>query len=154
MKINSHKQLWLVVMAINGFASLIVLIAILALYPPEQWRNELVIGLSLTLLIATPAAYFMAQQIRRNTQLTDELQRLVDRDRLTDVGTRDFFFNAMEEAPDAYGVSLMIDIDHFKGVNDFHGHLAGDEVIKSVAQLLKKTVREQDIVARFGGEEF
>lgn len=141
-------------MAINGFASFFVLIATLALYPPEQWRYELIVGLSLTLLIATPAAYFMAQQIKRNTLLTNELQRLVDRDRLTDVATRDFFFNSMDEAPDAYGVSLMIDIDHFKGINDAHGHIAGDQVIKSVAQLLKKTVREKDIVARFGGEEF
>lgn len=144
----------MVVLAIDAFASFIVVCATFALYPPEQWRFELIAGLTLTIFIATPASYFMAQQVRRNYQLSAELQRLVDRDRLTDVATRDFFFNSMEEAPDAYGVSLMIDIDHFKGINDAHGHIAGDQVIKSVAQLLKKTVREKDIVARFGGEEF
>ncbi|MNE05140.1 Response regulator PleD [compost metagenome] len=49
---------------------------------------------------------------------------------------------------------LMLDIDHFKRVNDTHGHDAGDEVLKFFAQLLNQTVRQQDRVARIGGEEF
>lgn len=154
MKIRSHTDAWIVVMSINAIACFVVVCSVLIFYPPEVWKSELTLGLSLVFLIATPASYFFAHQLRRNFQLTTELQRLVDRDRLTDVATRDFFFNCMEEAPDAYGVSLMIDIDHFKDVNDTHGHIAGDQVIRSVAQLLKKTVRDKDIVARFGGEEF
>ena len=49
---------------------------------------------------------------------------------------------------------LMIDLDHFKGVNDTYGHLAGDQVLRDVAQLLQHEVRSVDIVARYGGEEF
>lgn len=49
---------------------------------------------------------------------------------------------------------LMADIDHFKAVNDRHGHAAGDEVIKAVAQVLLDCVRPMDTVARYGGEEF
>lgn len=49
---------------------------------------------------------------------------------------------------------LMADIDHFKAVNDHHGHAAGDEVIKAVAQVLLDCVRPMDTVARYGGEEF
>lgn len=49
---------------------------------------------------------------------------------------------------------LVVDIDYFKTVNDAHGHLIGDSVIKRVAQWLTETVRGQDVVARFGGEEF
>lgn len=49
---------------------------------------------------------------------------------------------------------LMVDIDHFKSVNDTHGHQAGDEVLKSVAQVVQKTVRVEDVAARYGGEEF
>src|ERR1051326_1838989 len=49
---------------------------------------------------------------------------------------------------------LMIDIDHFKRVNDTAGHPAGDEVLRQLAGLLSDAVRSIDIVARFGGEEF
>jgi diguanylate cyclase (GGDEF)-like protein len=56
-------------------------------------------------------------------------------------------------AEDAVGV-LMIDIDRFKAVNDSHGHAVGDEVIRAVGQAIASAVREDDVPARFGGEEF
>lgn len=108
----------------------------------------------ITTLITIPFAFFVGTKLRENTRLSDELVRLVNRDRLTDVATRDFFFRRMESDPNAYGVSLMVDIDHFKRVNDTHGHYAGDAVIKHVSQVLRDEVRAQDIVCRFGGEEF
>lgn len=49
---------------------------------------------------------------------------------------------------------LMLDIDHFKTVNDTHGHLAGDEALRAVADLIRGEVRPVDLVARYGGEEF
>jgi diguanylate cyclase (GGDEF)-like protein len=49
---------------------------------------------------------------------------------------------------------MMIDIDHFKKLNDTYGHLAGDTVLREIAKLLREGVRETDTVARFGGEEF
>jgi two-component system, cell cycle response regulator len=49
---------------------------------------------------------------------------------------------------------LLIDIDHFKRVNDMHGHLAGDEVLRTISKLLAREVRCEDLAARFGGEEF
>lgn len=49
---------------------------------------------------------------------------------------------------------MMVDIDHFKAVNDTHGHLAGDQVLRHVAHLLRARLRAQDLVGRYGGEEF
>jgi diguanylate cyclase (GGDEF)-like protein len=49
---------------------------------------------------------------------------------------------------------LMIDIDNFKKYNDTHGHPAGDELLRKLAQLLKSSLRDVDIVFRYGGEEF
>ena len=54
----------------------------------------------------------------------------------------------------AHPAVLMLDIDHFKNFNDTYGHLAGDKVLATLAKTLRHSVREEDCVARFGGEEF
>ena len=69
--------------------------------------------------------------------LYEELSCLVARDSLTEVSTRDHFFERLSNEPDAYGVSLMVDINFFKKLNDAYGHLTGDLVIKHVVQILQ-----------------
>jgi diguanylate cyclase len=69
-----------------------------------------------------------------------------------DTSVRQLAGHAMNSGDDL--AMLMLDIDHFKTVNDTWGHLVGDLVLRHVAQLLKRVVRGQDHVARYGGEEF
>ena len=88
------------------------------------------------------------------------LVELSNTDKLTGIRNRRFFQEKLEEQIDLYrreGVSfslLIIDIDHFKQVNDTYGHQVGDVVLVKLAGLLADGVRPEDVVARFGGEEF
>ncbi len=83
-----------------------------------------------------------------------------ERDPLTDLANRRHFLAVMEQQqqmkPQALfnGALLMVDIDHFKHVNDEHGHGVGDVVICEVARRLSHAVRSEDLVVRWGGEEF
>ncbi len=82
---------------------------------------------------------------------TDPLTALLNRRALTDRLTTE-----MERALryDGTVALLLIDLDHFKRVNDTHGHLVGDAVLRGVAELLVQAVRTSDLVGRYGGEEF
>jgi len=79
-----------------------------------------------------------------------------ERDPLTELANRRHFLGVMaqQEADRFEGALLMVDIDHFKHVNDQHGHAAGDIVICEVARRITQAVRNEDLVVRWGGEEF
>ncbi|MCW8107453.1 GGDEF domain-containing protein [Alteromonas ponticola] len=83
-------------------------------------------------------------------------ERLANTDELTRVLTRRAFLKKVERSLTSTGKTalLMIDIDHFKHINDNYGHQAGDVVLKKVAGSLQTYVRRQDVVGRLGGEEF
>ncbi len=93
-------------------------------------------------------------------EVVDALVDLSSRDALTGVANRRSFELALAREVDRVARSgepallLVLDIDHFKRVNDSHGHAAGDLIIKAVAQALLECVRPMDLVARIGGEEF
>lgn len=89
-----------------------------------------------------------------------KLQHLAMTDQLTGLYNRHYLFEAApqklsEAQRHKFPVALIIvDLDKFKQINDTHGHASGDCVLKEAAQLLRKQCRKEDIVARFGGEEF
>jgi diguanylate cyclase (GGDEF)-like protein/PAS domain S-box-containing protein len=94
----------------------------------------------------------------RNRQL--ELERAALIDSLTDVGNRRFAESALashlaelERLGRPFGI-LLVDADHFKSINDEHGHQVGDRVLRTIAATLAGGVRPYDVVARWGGEEF
>jgi diguanylate cyclase (GGDEF)-like protein len=93
-------------------------------------------------------------------QLIDRLVDLSSRDPMTGLANRRHFELALAREVDRVARSgesallLAVDIDHFKRINDTHGHAVGDQVIRAVGEALAVTVRPMDLVARIGGEEF
>lgn len=93
-------------------------------------------------------------------QQNRELEWLATRDALTGCVNRRSFFKEFESAWETVQSggrtisAVMVDIDHFKSINDNHGHARGDEVLRRVAAAVMKTATETDIVCRYGGEEF
>ncbi len=110
-----------------------------------------------TRLILLVIATILAVTIVRRAQ---RLLYLASRDRLTGLFNRGHFdrtlAGAMQSAArDGQSLSLaLLDIDHFKQINDAHGHALGDSALRQMAQLLSRAMRRTDMVARYGGEEF
>lgn len=90
---------------------------------------------------------------RRLTRLasTDELTGVNNRRRVTELADQVLRLARREGSPVAV---CMVDLDHFKAINDRYGHAAGDSVLVAVAERLRAVLRESDILGRFGGEEF
>jgi len=89
----------------------------------------------------------------------DMLYEIATHDEKTGLFNQKFFKSVLglelDKAKRGKKLSLiMLDIDHFKKINDEHGHLAGDKILKQLANLLQQKIRKSDIASRFGGEEF
>src|SRR5690606_27641477 len=86
--------------------------------------------------------------------------RLTTIDGLTQVFNKRYFVETLEREigrAQRYRRDLslmMFDIDHFKNINDTYGHLAGDNILKQLAAIIKARIRREDILSRYGGEEF
>ncbi len=102
----------------------------------------------------------IVQDMTEQVRTRQELERLAKTDTLTGLHTRQWFMSRLaEELHRAsryhHPLSLMIiDLDHFKAVNDAYGHLAGDRVLAAAASTVVRTVRSTDFTGRYGGEEF
>ena len=112
-------------------------------------KNQHVVGYMTTLV-----------DITKYVDLMNELNYLASRDGLTGIYNRRHFVtlgtSTLEESRrQHFPLSIMIfDLDHFKQINDQYGHKAGDEVLKMVAQVCQHSLRPEDILGRYGGEEF
>ncbi len=93
-------------------------------------------------------------------ELSEHLDRLANYDELTDIPNRRLFFDKLELAIETYKkignkfAIIFIDLDGFKLINDTYGHDIGDKILVNVCRILAVSIREQDIVARVGGDEF
>ncbi|MCV6590325.1 MAG: diguanylate cyclase [Marinobacterium sp.] len=140
---NLHQQTWSnIFYAVVGF----VLIE-LALY----------FGIHLALLRLETAVICRTREIQ---QLNTELEIVAHKDMLTGVYRRGYFMERLAQEVNRCSressplTLLMVDVDHFKKVNDCWGHLAGDQVLTALGKLMRDNCRGYDIVGRYGGEEF
>ncbi len=108
---------------------------------------------SIILLTATALAAVIVDraQVLRLSGIRDTLTRLANRGYFHERAHQELLRTARTGRPSTIA---MLDIDHFKSVNDAHGHAAGDLVLRKFASILRGTMRASDLVARLGGEEF
>ena len=147
--------------------------------PQSNWITTLaiIVLFSLYLLMVSHGSYLRNRSLRAareqlresehelQKKLTEihglqlQLRELANRDALTGLHNRRFFDSELAAALDARGAPdtlclLIIDIDHFKKINDQFGHQAGDHVLARLAGILTSHCRPRDVVCRYGGEEF
>lgn len=115
----------------------------------------IIVGYILILLII----YFFVVRYAKKKILDLALDRDIykshaDKDNLTGACSRLFLEDFVRNHPFENGILMMLDLDNFKKINDFFGHIAGDEVLKYTVSVIKNAVRTDDIVVRYGGDEF
>lgn len=143
---------------LRGIGIMAVIVAtyaalIIHLYPDEPqgfWRYFWP-----PFLTGAPWTVLILMIIRYLTRLRDQLERLAQADGLTGLLNRRAFFERAEAVGRGRDTTLLlIDADHFKMVNDTHGHQVGDKVLTTIAEYLCTQTRDIDLVGRLGGEEF
>lgn len=106
--------------------------------------------------VGAPLISFFLAVTMFQVRLQRRLWRLSRRDSLTDLSNRQTFFDQTDRRrkQGTPGVLLMLDADRFKNINDTYGHRTGDDCLKVIAYVLRRNLRDGDVVGRLGGEEF
>lgn len=131
-------------------------------WQPNLETGQLIVFSCLPMLVAYPVAigsitYRLAIQLHKQKELLKQLSRI---DGLTGLYNRHYWETRVADLivmvkRTAQPLSLvLLDVDHFKSINDTHGHLAGDQVLQQLARLLRLNLRESELLGRYGGEEF
>lgn len=156
---------WHKVLLAMGFSVVVTLLATLVLsvtlgeeIPVPFW----VFAAACPALISGPVSYIFVRQGEANRKLNRQLlatqavlRAQADIDHLTGTLNRAAFYRkASNYAEEADACVLLADIDHFKAINDMHGHAAGDHALRIVARTLQAALRPDDLLGRVGGEEF
>jgi diguanylate cyclase (GGDEF)-like protein len=140
-----------------GYCVLCTLLSVVTMIDEAGMDLE---NLAANRIVVALVLYSVTMLIYRNSLSADVLRRLATTDPLTGTFNRRHFMDLMtreQRRADRYGAVfslLMVDIDHFKRVNDGYGHQVGDQAIQAMAEACKRMMRPTDIVARYGGEEF
>ncbi len=137
----------------------LILMAVLGI-PNVYWVRGALIAAIVSLVISGVVASWVLDLLFEYERTSLELAESARRDSLTQLYNRGYFLSRLADAISRAQNSaaqlslLMIDVDHFKAVNDEYGHPAGDRVLKALAATCQQALSEEDMLARFGGEEF
>jgi diguanylate cyclase (GGDEF)-like protein len=121
----------------------------------QYFENDIILA-GVFILTAWPLGYYVKIESEHRARLS----HLINIDGLTEVHNHRFFHDSLKQE---FEISqnfnrplsvILVDIDYFKYYNDLYGHQQGDKVLKEVADVLKGSIRKQDVIARYGGEEF
>ncbi|OHX13765.1 GGDEF domain-containing protein [Chromobacterium sphagni] len=125
-------------------------------HPDSSLDEVLLIGFTL----AISMSIFAVRRLKEASSLLKALRRQAERDEVTGLANRRRANQALQRETERsyrsgrrYSV-LLIDLDHFKSINDTHGHLIGDMVLQRFGKVLQRRARQLDTIARWGGEEF
>ena len=117
-----------------------------------QPRQSFISNLRETVLTAAPLVVFALLLVRHAHNLHQDAMRMALTDPLTGLLNRRAFLSAL--AQQRSGLLFMLDLDHFKQVNDNYGHPVGDDVLCAMARMMTDNLRHCDLIGRIGGEEF
>ncbi|UXT50500.1 GGDEF domain-containing protein [Agrobacterium tumefaciens] len=138
--------------AITGISGLISLSVLKSMLFPDYATINLVNAFFFIIMLNFAIALFVMMLVAERSER--KLLVLANTDPLTGVKNRRFFFQAMPAVPDPADAAMLLDIDHFKSINDRFGHAVGDSVLQEVAKRIGGSIRGGDVLARYGGEEF
>lgn len=164
--IDFSRYSWARVYGLTALGTLLCITVAIAIdsYSPGtgEWRWGGINNVVIPLILAPPLFFYLLSKLRELAIAHRELINVASTDSLTNCLNRrafsemvdGYFEKVRDEETKETGALLLVDVDHFKSVNDEFGHDRGDEVLKNIAATMKANIREIDLVGRLGGEEF
>ena len=143
-----------VIVVVSTGASLATCEIIMRLSGSELTEPGLVLALVLPAMLGGPLSLMHLLRLSQLRMVNQQLQVLASTDSLTGCLNRRAFNGLVETQLGERGALLVIDADHFKGINDHCGHDRGDEALRLMAEAIGSSIRDGDFVGRIGGEEF
>ena len=160
LRVKTKREVWTFTAMITAIAVIIpiaIVGAAFALSPIHFTASFIVPGLAIAglipLFITPPIAFVVLNLLRMQTEMIQLVDDRIMFDMLTGVFNRNHFLDSIR-ASQANGPIMIVDADHFKSINDSHGHAIGDEALRIMANAIQKCVGDDGIVGRLGGEEF
>jgi len=162
MQIRTTKDVYRATLAVSGLALLLSLLATVIADQINYGRQNIysiISGAIIPLLLAPPICFYVFRLNLKLSRAMEKMARLVREDSLTGLLNRRAFLERVaadwaEHSNIVERFAFVIDIDHFKQVNDTHGHAAGDAVIREIGRRASLAIGPENLLSRIGGEEF